>query len=108
MQITKRTGEKQDFSTLRIIEAIQKAGGTDKVAEKVANKIQEKLINNEIEPSVVSIEKNVVLFSELLGIYPRDLRLGIMKEIKRDYKDGIYKHLLDTEEFLEAFFNVFK
>jgi MoxR-like ATPase len=53
-------------------------------------------------------EKNVVLFSELLNIYPRDLRLGIMKEIKRDYKEEVYNQLLDTEEFLEAFFNIFK
>ncbi len=54
------------------------------------------------------IEKNLKLFSELLNLYPRDLRLGIMKEIKRDYKDGIYKELLENEEFLDAFFNIFK
>ena len=54
------------------------------------------------------IEKNLVLFSEILNLYPRDLRLGIMKEIKRDYKEGIYEQLLDNEEFLETFFNIFK
>lgn len=54
------------------------------------------------------IEKNLILFSELLNLYPRDLRLGIMKEIKRDYNEGIYKELLENEEFLEAFFNIFK
>jgi len=54
------------------------------------------------------IGKNLGLFSELLSLYPRDLRLGIMKEIKRDYKDGIYKQLLDNEQFLDAFFNIFK
>ena len=54
------------------------------------------------------IEKNLKLFSELLNLYPRDLRLGIMKEIKRDYKDGIYKELIENEEFLDAFFNIFK
>ena len=53
------------------------------------------------------IEKNLRLFSELLNLYPRDLRLGIMKEIKRDYNEGIYKELLENEEFLEAFFNIF-
>ena len=56
----------------------------------------------------ISIEKNLELFSELLNLYPRDLRLGIMKEIKRDHKDGIYKKLLDKDEFLEAFFSIFK
>ena len=31
-----------------------------------------------------------------------------MKEIKRDYKEsGLYEKLLGTEEFLEAFFNIF-
>lgn len=54
------------------------------------------------------IDKNLRLFSELLNFYPRDLRLGIMKEIKRDYKDTIYAKLLETEEFLDAFFNIFK
>ena len=54
------------------------------------------------------IERNLKLFSELLNLYPRDLRLGIMKEIKRDYKDRIYEKLLDKDEFLEAFFSIFK
>lgn len=53
-------------------------------------------------------EKNLKLFSEVLDLYPRDLRLGIMKEIKRDYNDSIYENLLDNEVFLEAFFDIFK
>lgn len=53
-------------------------------------------------------QKNLRLFSELLDLYPRDLRLGIMKEIKRDYKDGVYRELLNTDEFIETFFNIFK
>ncbi len=53
------------------------------------------------------IEKNLKIFSEVLNLYPRDLRLGIMKEIKRDYKDGIYEKLLENDEFLDAFFNIF-
>jgi hypothetical protein len=53
------------------------------------------------------IEKNLKLFSELLNLYPRDLRLGIMQEIKRDCTDTTYKKLLETEEFLDAFFNIF-
>lgn len=52
-------------------------------------------------------ERNINLFSEVLDLYPRDLRLGIMKEIKRDYKDSIYDKLLDNDKFLEAFFNIF-
>lgn len=54
-----------------------------------------------------NIEKNLKLFSEFLNLYPRDLRLGIMKEIKRDYSKTVYKELLETEEFLDSFFNIF-
>lgn len=53
-------------------------------------------------------EKSLRLFSEVLDLYPRDLRLGIMKEIKRDYNDNMYEKLLDNEAFLEAFFDIFK
>lgn len=56
---------------------------------------------------VHNIEKNLNLFSEFLNLYPRDLRLGIMKEIKRDYFKTVYKQLLETEEFLDSFFNIF-
>lgn len=53
-------------------------------------------------------ERNINLFSNFINLYPRDLRLGIMKEIKRDYKNKLYQDLLDNENFLEAFFNIFK
>jgi len=54
-----------------------------------------------------SLEKNLRLFSETLQLYPRDLRLGIMKEIKRDYSSGIYEKLLNEEVFINAFFDIF-
>lgn len=53
-------------------------------------------------------DRNMSLFCEMLDLYPRDLRLGIMKEIKHDYKGGLYERLLDNDEFLDAFFNIFK
>ena len=52
-------------------------------------------------------DKNLNLFSEVLDLYPRDLRLGIMKEIKRDYRDSVYEKLLDNDKFIESFFNIF-
>ena len=52
-------------------------------------------------------EKNLILFSELLKVYPRDLRLGIMKEIKNDYSKNIYDMLLECDEFIEAFFDIY-
>lgn len=53
-------------------------------------------------------DSNIELFSELLMIYPRDLRLGIMKEIKKDYPKDLYEKLLDSDVFIEAFFNIYQ
>ncbi|MDS0525562.1 ATP-binding protein [Clostridium sp. SHJSY1] len=52
-------------------------------------------------------ENSIIRLSELLGLYPRDLRLGIMKEIRRDYRKNLYEKLLDCDEFLESFFEVY-
>jgi len=54
-----------------------------------------------------SIEKDIVMFSEILKGYPRDLRLGIMKEIKKDYSEMLYEKLLNCDEFLESFFEIY-
>lgn len=51
--------------------------------------------------------RELTIFSELLKVYPRDLRLGIMKEIKKDYPEEVYTKLLDNEEFIEAFFDIY-
>ena len=53
-------------------------------------------------------EKNAELFGQLLDCYPKDLRLGIMKEVKKDCKETVYEILLDNDMFLDAFFNIFK
>ena len=53
-------------------------------------------------------ERNINLFSQMLDTYPKDLRLGIMKEIRKEYKDTIYNDILDNDEFLNTFFNIFK
>lgn len=52
-------------------------------------------------------KEKLKIFGKLLELYPRDLRLGIMKEIKRESKNGIYEELLDTDEFLNAFFSIY-
>lgn len=49
----------------------------------------------------------IKIFSELLMLYPKDLRLGIMKEIKRDSSKELYEKLLDCDEFLDAFFEIY-
>ena len=49
----------------------------------------------------------ISIFSQLLKIYPKDLRLGIMKEIKSDYSKELYGEMLENEDFLEAFFDIY-
>ncbi|MDD7794951.1 ATP-binding protein [Clostridium sp. 'White wine YQ'] len=50
---------------------------------------------------------NITIFSEVLKLYPKDLRLGIMKEIKNDCSSDLYLEFLNNEEFLEAFFDIY-
>lgn len=52
-------------------------------------------------------ENNIIRLSEVLRLYPRDLRLGIMKEVRRDYGKSLYQMLLDCDEFLESFFEIY-
>lgn len=57
--------------------------------------------------SLSTREKEISVFSELLSFYPKDLRLGIMKEIKSDYSKELYDEMLENENFLDAFFNIY-
>ncbi|MDU5110568.1 MAG: AAA family ATPase [Clostridium sp.] len=52
-------------------------------------------------------EANRRLFSDLLTCYPKDLRLGIMKEIKGEVSLELYNELLNEDMFLDAFFEIF-
>ncbi len=49
-------------------------------------------------------KREIELFSKLLSYYPKDLRIGIMKEIKENYSRDLYHGFLEEDLFLEAFF----
>lgn len=53
-------------------------------------------------------EVNRKLFADLLTSYPKDLRLGIMKEIKGDVKEETYTDLLYEDMFLDSFFSIYE
>ncbi|MEG1287562.1 MAG: AAA family ATPase [Clostridium sp.] len=53
-------------------------------------------------------EKNINIFSSILTNYPKDLRLGIMKEIKSDYSVELYTDLLKSDGFLDAYFSIYE
>ena len=40
---------------------------------------------------------------EFLGLYPVDLMVGIMKDIKNSYED-LYKIAIENEEFVDLYF----
>lgn len=52
-------------------------------------------------------EREVKIFSSFLNLYPADLKLAVMKEIKSDYEASIYKDFLLEETFIEAFFKLY-
>ncbi len=46
--------------------------------------------------------------AEVLLLYPRDLRISLMKEIRSLAPRPVYELLLDDDLFLEAFFECFR
>lgn len=44
---------------------------------------------------------------ELLKLYPVDLKIGIMKDIKNSYPE-VYKHALENEAFIESYFESYR
>ena len=52
-------------------------------------------------------ERELSLFSKYLQLYPMDLRMGIMKEIREEYEESLYIRFLDNDDFIELFFSCF-
>lgn len=71
------------------------------LSKKLLNYIEEKFTEDELN-------KELDVFSKVLKEYPRDLRLGIMKDIAEDASEGLYDALLDNDEFLDAFFAIYE
>lgn len=53
-------------------------------------------------------EREIKLFSNFLQLYPTDLKMGIMQEIKWNYEDGLYKDFLTEESFVEGYFSMYE
>lgn len=52
-------------------------------------------------------EREIKIFSELLNLYPKDLKLAVMKEIRAEYETSIYNDFLKENSFIEAFFKIY-
>lgn len=53
-------------------------------------------------------KKEILAFCRVLQLYPADLRMAIMKEIKEKYEEGLYKEFLNQEEFINGYFDMYK
>ena len=51
--------------------------------------------------------REVGIFSKFLQLYPADLKMGIMQEIKFTYKDSLYKEFMQDEAFVEGYFALY-
>ena len=67
----------------------------------ILRKLENKFINEEINKTEYANK-----FIEFIKLYPIDLRIGIMKDIKMSYKD-IYKELINNEEFVKMYFDIY-
>lgn len=52
--------------------------------------------------------KEIDLFSKFLQLYPADLRMGIMQEIKFNYEDNLYKEFMMNETFINGYFSMYE
>ncbi|WP_027623550.1 ATP-binding protein [Clostridium lundense] len=52
--------------------------------------------------------KEIDIFSKYLQLYPADLKMGIMQEIKFNYEDTLYKEFMMNETFINGYFSMYE
>lgn len=52
--------------------------------------------------------KDIRAFSEFIQLYPSDLKMSIMQDIKLNYEEGIYQQFLQDEVFVEGYFSMYE
>jgi ABC-type oligopeptide transport system ATPase subunit len=65
-----------------------------------------KTLTDEITQGNVDVNERVNRLIAFLKLYPVDLMIGIMKEIKSSYP-GVYNHAIENEAFVEAYFSTY-
>lgn len=53
-------------------------------------------------------KREVDIFSKFIQLYPDDLKMGLMKEIKLNCDENLYKEFLKNEIFIEGFFEMYQ
>lgn len=82
------------------------------LVREVMEKDKENNINPITDPNSdcntnTNLNKDIERIGEVLMLYPRDLRISLMKEIRQMYLDTIYKKLLNNDVFLNAFYDAY-
>lgn len=85
---------------------------TDKLQEKIKNESHSRLYLTARNAlfyisNLEERKREIKLFSEFISYYPSDLKLGIMQNIKSDFKDGLYEEFLYDDTFIEVFFSMY-
>ncbi|MCM0648282.1 AAA family ATPase [Clostridium swellfunianum] len=52
-------------------------------------------------------EKDIKIFSDFLQLYPQDLKLAIMREIRESYYEDLYQEFLMQSSFIDGFFQIY-
>lgn len=85
---------------------------SESISERVKNESHTRLYlcaKNILKSLEANIKNNCVDLSfiqrliEFLNIYPVDLKIGIMKDIKNSYPE-VYKHAIENDAFIESYF----
>jgi hypothetical protein len=91
--------------------------GKDELDNEIKNKIKEEshsrlylLAKNALIFLDVNKHRNedIKLFSELLQLYPSDLKMGIMQEIKYNYEQSLYREFMHDEIFVNGYFAIYE
>lgn len=49
----------------------------------------------------------IKLFSEFIQLYPPDLKIAVMRNIRESYKDTLYKEFLGEKRFIDGYFETY-
>lgn len=74
-------------------------------AKNILKALEVKLAESTLPPDDMNL-RLIQRLIELLQIYPADLRIGIMKEIKRSYP-AVYRQAIEQEAFVELYFEAY-
>lgn len=90
---------------LKNLEAHIKNSG-ENMNESESQESQERHVSQESHERHVSHEKQIERLIALLSVYPADLRIGIMKDIRNNYAE-IYKFAIENEDFVNSYFETY-